>query len=130
MQRDVYARPATHNPIVTSRWGEAVQVPNATPMMYGSRFRLKKNFNIDANLPPALKIILQAMKDYGMFHIDGGPRMVITSNDAYSPHTWDDPDVFLNPFDFFKADISWDDMELVSDYNNIGDMRDGNCKRE
>ena len=129
VQRDVYARPATHNPLRLPGWGNPEQGPG-TPMMYGSRFRLRSDFVINPNWPGGLRVILQALKDYGMIHIDGGPRMIITSNDALSEHSWNDPEITLNPFDLTGiGGLTWSDLELVSNPNQVGSMVDTSCTR-
>lgn len=129
VQRDVYARPATHNPLRSPGWGPTEAGPGI-PMMYGSRFRLRADFVIRDEWPGALRVILQALKDYGMVHIDGGPRMIITSNDFLSEHSWNDPDIKLNPFDLTGiAGINWADMELVSDPQAVESMNDTVCTR-
>jgi len=128
-ERDTYARPATHNPLRSSGWGEAEAAPGQ-PMRYGSHFRLRQDLRISPYWPPSLRVILQALKDYGMYHIDGGPRMIITSNDAFSEHHWDDPDIALNPFDMTQtAKLSWEDFELVSNPNEVGRMGRRDCQR-
>ena len=99
-------------------------------MMYGSRFRLRSDFVINPNWPGGLRVILQALKDYGMIHIDGGPRMIITSNDALSEHSWNDPEITLNPFDLTGiGGLTWSDLELVSNPNQVGSMVDTSCTR-
>jgi len=129
VQRDKYARPATHNPLRSPGWGEAEAGPGI-PMLYGSRFRLRANFVIDPSWPKGLRVIMQALKDYGMIHIDGGPRMIITSNDSLSEHSWTDPDINLNPFDLTGiGKLSWEDFELVSDSAAAGSMNDVSCSR-
>lgn len=129
VERDLYARPATHNPLRKPGWGDAEAGPGK-PMLYGSRFRLSKSFVINPEWPAALKVILQALKDYGMVHIDGGPRMIIVSNDSQSPFGWVDPDINLNPFDLTgKAKLRWENFELVSNYDDIGSMADTTCSR-
>ncbi len=130
VERDTFARPATHNPLRSPGWGEAEAAPGQ-PMRYGSLFRLRQDFRISRWWPPSLKVILQALKDYGMYHIDGGPRMIITSNDAFSEHHWDDPDIALNPFDMTqKARLSWEDFELVSAPDQVGRMGGSDCNRQ
>jgi serine/threonine-protein kinase len=130
VRRDLYVRPATHNPLRSAGWGNAESAPG-TPMLYGSRFRLRGDFTIDSQWPAALRVILQALKDYGMFHIDGGARMIITSNDALSAHSWEDPEIQLNPFDLTgKAGLNWADFELVSDATNLGSMANRECVRK
>ena len=129
VERDTYARPATHNPLVSKRWGPAEQAPGQA-MRYGSHFRLEQDFEILPSWPPSLKVVLQALKDYGMYHIDGGPRMLIASNDAFSQHHWDDPEIALNPHDLTRvADLSWKNFELISAAGNTGNMQDKNCRR-
>jgi len=129
VERDRYARPATHNPLVSVRWGKTIKGPGQ-PMRYGSHFRLKPEFKIAPDWPPSLRVVLQALKDYGMYHIDGGPRMIVLTNDAFSPHHWDDPDIALNPRDLNEvADISWKDFELISEQEAVGSMRRTNCSR-
>jgi len=129
VQRDVYARPATHNPLRSPGWGEPEAAPG-TPMLYGSRFRLRGDFVIDPAWPKGLRVILQALKDYGMIHIDGGPRMIITSNDALSAHSWNDPDINLNPFDLTGiGGVTWNDLELVSNSRTAESMNDTSCSR-
>ena len=130
VERDNYARPATHNPLVSSRWGDAASAPGQ-PMRYGSHFRLDQGFRISPQWPAALRVILQALKDYGMYHIDGGPRMIITSNDAFSAHSWNDPDIALNPHDLTQiARLSWNDFELVSAAGAVGSMNRRVCRRK
>ena len=129
IKRDVYVRPATHNPIVTRFWGEHEPGPGE-PMMYGSRFRLKASFEINPDWPPGLRVVLQALKDYGMQHIDGGPRMIIASNDYTSQFNWSDPDINLGPFQLSGISrLSWKDFELVSDTSQVGSMLDTSCTR-
>ncbi len=129
VERDRYARPATHNPVVSVRWGKAFPGPGR-PMRYGSHFRLKPDFNISSDWPPSLRVVLQALKDYGMYHIDGGPRLIVLTNDAFSPHHWDDPDIALNPRDLNEvADVSWKDFELISEQDSFGSMRRSDCNR-
>lgn len=129
VERDTYARPATHNPLVSSRWGNAEPGPGQ-PMRYGSHFRLDQGFRISPRWPASLRVILQALKDYGMYHIDGGPRMIITSNDAFSEHSWNDPDIALNPYDMTQiARLSWKDFELISVAGRVGRMDRQGCRR-
>jgi len=129
VERDTYARPATHNPLSSRSWGAPEQAPGQA-MRYGSHFRLNAEFRISPGWPQALKVVLQALKDYGMYHIDGGPRMLIASNDAFSAHDWDDPDIALNPHDLTQvAGLSWTDFELISEDGATGSMRGSSCRR-
>jgi|GEM_PF-2237478 len=129
VERDTYARPATHNPLTSNRWGPPQSAPGQA-MRYGSHFRLEKDFEILPSWPPSLRVVLQALKDYGMYHIDGGPRMLIASNDAFSQHHWDDPEIALNPHDLTQvADLSWKNFELISLESATGSMRGKSCRR-
>ncbi|MGE5223596.1 MAG: hypothetical protein ACM3PY_14255 [Omnitrophica WOR_2 bacterium] len=49
--------------------------PNVPPM--GQRFRLKASFDI-SGFPPQIKVILQALKTYGMFLADNGTAWQLT----------------------------------------------------
>lgn len=130
VRRDEYVRPATHNPVNARGFGAPESAPGEA-MLYGSRFRLNADFEIDSSWPPALRVVLQALKEYGMIHIDGGPRMIIASNDAFSEHNWSDPDIRMNPFDLTGiARLSWEDFELVSDTTQVGSMVETSCSRE
>ena len=130
VQRDYYARPATHNPIRSPGWGRPEAGPGI-PMMYGSRLRLRSDFEIDRRWPKSLQVVLTALKHYGMLHIDGGPRFIIASNDAYSAHHWDDPDIALDPYLLSqRARLSWTDFELLSDYKTAGSMARRSCRRK
>ena len=130
VRRDQYVRPATHNPVNSRGFGEPEAAPGEA-MLYGSRFRLNASFEINPSWSPALRVVLQALKDYGMIHIDGGPRMIIASNDFFSEHNWSDPDIAMNPFQLSGvAELSWQDFELVSDTSQVGSMVDTTCSRE
>lgn len=119
-----YADPATTS--------GTVPMPGFDPALhkqppYGGRFRLASSFVINPGWPAALKIILQAMKDYGLYHVDGqhGGTWILTSNDFFDAGNWDDGDVQLNPLDLHAvAQLTWDTskLELVSDSANIGSM--------
>jgi len=129
VERDTYARPATHNPIVRVRWGAPQKAPGKA-MRYGSHLRLNADFQIAPQWPQSLKVVLQALKDYGMYHIDGGPRFIVASNDTFSAHHWDDPDIALNPFDLTKiANLSWTNFEVISKEGAIGSMNRNSCRR-
>ncbi len=130
VERDTYARPATHNPLSNRNWGPAAEAAGQ-PMRYGSHFRLDQGFRISPQWPASLRVILQALKDYGMYHIDGGPRMIITSNDAFSEHSWNDADIALNPYDMTSiAKLSWENFELVSAEGAVGSMTRKVCQRK
>ena len=63
MKKGVYVRPATH------AGGPQSADPNAPP--YGVRFRLKSDFD-ESNYSGSEKVILKALKTFGMLLADGG----------------------------------------------------------
>ncbi|RYG70625.1 hypothetical protein EON80_07415 [bacterium] len=72
-----YISPATH-------FASNDKNPNLPPM--GLRFRLKKSFNI-STYPPQARVVLQALKTYGMFVADNGSNWYLSgAPDA----RWDD----------------------------------------
>ncbi len=75
-----YILPATH-------YASSSYDPNRPPM--GLRLRLKANYNISA-APPQSKVILQALKTYGMMVADNGSSWFISG--AYAAG-WDDLDL-------------------------------------
>jgi len=129
VQRDVYARPATHNPLTTRRFGEpAAGPPGTMPPPYGVRLRLRADFDT-SGLSPAAAAMAEALKEYGMFHADGGNVTFIASNERFSDATWDDPDVALGPNDLRDSGLAWTDFEVVSDLDDVGTMSGTDCSR-
>jgi hypothetical protein len=59
---------------------------------YGSRWRLKNNFQIDPKWPNAVKVLYQAMKEYGVYLIDGsgGGTFMPLTHDAFDDASWED----------------------------------------
>jgi serine/threonine-protein kinase len=126
VQREIYARPATHNPLTTERFGEPDPGPAGTrPAPYGVRLRLRADFD-DSSLSAGARVITAALKEYGMFHADGGNVTFIASNAAGSARSWSD--VGLGPNDLRDA-LSWTDFEVVSDLGDVGSMADTDCTR-
>lgn len=72
-----YIHPATH-------WASSSTDPNLPPM--GLRFRLKANYDI-AGYNPTARVILTALKRYGMIVADNGSNWFLTG--AHDPR-WDD----------------------------------------
>ena len=127
--RDVYVRPATHTPLTAARWGEPAAGPAGTmPPPYGVRLRLRADFDT-SGLSPAARAMAEALKEYGMFHADGGNVTFIASNERFSGTTWDDPEVGLGPNDLRDAGLAWTDFEVVSDLDDLGSMVDTDCTR-
>lgn len=124
VQRDVYVRPATHNPLTESRFGP----PNPAagrPPPYGVRLRLRADFDA-TGLSTAAQVIVNALKEYGMFHADGGNVTFIASNANGSPNTW--AEVGLGPNDLRDA-LQWTDFEVVSDLSDVVSMDAVGCDR-
>jgi hypothetical protein len=67
--RRAYVKPANH-------WASDDDNPNLPPM--GMRVRLKAGYKIPDNFSPETKVILQAMKTYGMFVADNGSNWYIS----------------------------------------------------
>jgi len=66
--RAAFVAPATH-------WASNSSDANAAPM--GMRMRLKANYDI-SSFPPQAKVILTALKSYGMIMADNGSNMFLT----------------------------------------------------
>ncbi|MDR2013741.1 MAG: hypothetical protein LBQ20_12090 [Rhodanobacter sp.] len=81
--RRAYVPPATH-------WASSNTDGNLPPM--GMRVRLKASYPIPANVDPQTRVLLQALKTYGMIVADNGSNWFITgtsdqrwNNDALVP---------------------------------------------
>jgi hypothetical protein len=79
MKEGVYVRPSTH------AGGPASSDPNAPP--YGVRFRLKKDFD-ESSYSASEKVILKALKTYGMLLSDGGEIPLTFADDGASTAKW------------------------------------------
>jgi hypothetical protein len=79
MKADAYVRPATH------AGGPASSNANAPP--YGVRFRLKASFN-EAPYNANAKVILHALKKYGMILSDGGNIALTFADDRLATAKW------------------------------------------
>ena len=78
--RDTYIWPARH---------KASSLTGAQYPPMGERFRLKASFDI-SGFSPANRVILQALKTYGMFLADNGSNWFL-SGATYTK--WDDDDI-------------------------------------
>jgi hypothetical protein len=92
------------------------------------RLRLRADFDT-ASLPPAARLMAEALQEYGMFHADGGNVTFIASNDAGFTAKWSDPNVALGPDDLRDAGLAWTDFEVVSDLDDVVSMADVECER-
>ncbi|HYO04035.1 MAG TPA: hypothetical protein VET27_20080 [Mycobacterium sp.] len=100
MKADVYVRPATH------AGGPESTDPDAPP--YGVRFRLKADFD-DSAYNDSQKVILQALKEHGMFLSDGGEIALTFADDRTSTAKW--ADLGIDPQSF--SSITPDAFEVV-----------------
>lgn len=102
-----YIWPARH---LTSNNPSAPQIP---PM--GARFRLKASYNI-SGYPPAMQVILQAMKTYGIILADNGSNWYVSG--APDPR-WDNDMLHL------LDDLTGNDFEAVDTSGLMMDVNSG-----
>lgn len=117
----LFIEPAQHSPL---------QYDTGGYMPYGSRFRLRSDFNVDAvNNGPA-RTILTALKKYGFYHIDGinGTPLVPCVNDRGYENKWRDIEG-MTPFPlwFHEGLPKWTDFEMLDGV--VHSMRDVRCAR-
>jgi hypothetical protein len=114
MRKQTYVHPASHagNPSSTDA--------NAPP--YGVRFRLKASFN-DSSYNTAQKVIIAAMKKYGMLLSDGGNIPLTFADDRTTTAKWATLGITAQSFSGIKVD----DFEVV-DFSSTIALTD-NCVR-
>jgi hypothetical protein len=100
MKKGVYVRPATH------AGGPDSTDPNAPP--YGVRFRLKADFD-ESPFSESEKVILRALKAYGMLLSDGGEIALTFADDKTSTAKWSDLGIKAESF----GKIGVDQFEVV-----------------
>ena len=100
MKALVYVRPATHAGAPSSN--------NANAPPYGVRFRLKPSF-AETPYNPAQRVVLQALKKYGMILSDGGKVPLTFGDDRLSAHKWADLGVASDSF----SAVAVSDFEVV-----------------
>ena len=98
------------------------------PPPYGVRLRLRADFDT-SGLSPGARMMAEALKEYGMFHADGGSVTFIASNDHFSDSSWSDMGIDLGPNDLRDAGMQWTDFQVVSDLDAVGSMDDQSCSR-
>jgi serine/threonine-protein kinase len=105
MKKGAYVHPASHATSGTGEHGASDTNANAVP--YGSRFRLKASFNVDAFVAnnvadggaaatTATRVILRTLQKYGMFLSDGGSVPLTAESDWYTTHKW--TELGMDPF--------------------------------
>ena len=100
MKAAVYVRPATHAGGPTS--------PNADAPPYGVRFRLKASFD-ETPYNANARVILHALKKYGMILSDGGNIALTFADDRLSTAKW--ATLGIDSHAFFGVAVS--DFEVV-----------------
>jgi hypothetical protein len=102
MKEGVYVAPATH------AGGPESTDPNAPP--YGVRLRLKADFD-DSSFSDPQKVVIKAMKTYGMLLSDGGEIALTFADDKNSTAKWADLGIDSQSF-----------KELVPDQFEVVDL--------
>jgi hypothetical protein len=105
MKKDVYVHPATH------AGSPGSSDPNAPP--YGVRLRLKASFD-ETPYGTGEKVILQAMKKYGLLLSDGGTVALTFADDRTSTAKWATLGVTALSFAAIGVD-SFEVVDLTSD---------------
>lgn len=100
MKAGVYVRPATH------AGGPTSTDPNAPP--YGVRFRLKASFD-ETTFTPGARVILRALKRYGMILSDGGNIALTFADDRTTTAKWSQVGITPQTFNAIRVD----DFEVV-----------------
>ncbi len=100
MKADVFVRPATH------AGGPESTDENAPP--YGVRFRLRPDFD-DSGYNADEKVVIAALKKYGMVLSDGGNIALTFADDANNTAKWEDLEIDSKSF----ADIAVDQFEVA-----------------
>ena len=95
MKAAVYVHPASHAGGPTSS--------NANAPPYGVRFRLKASFD-ESPFNTAQKVILKALKKYGMLLSDGGNVPLTFADDRTSTHKWSTLGIAAQSFNAIKPD--------------------------
>ena len=95
MKDGVYVHPATH------AGGPESTDPNAPP--YGVRFRLKPDFD-ELGYSDSQKVILKALKTYGMLLSDGGEIPLTFADDRTSSAKWSDLGIDAQSFSGITVD--------------------------
>ena len=100
MKEGVFVPPASH------AGGPANPDPDAPP--YGVNFRLRADFD-DSGYTDGQRVILNALKKYGMYLSDGGEIALTFADDRNSSAKWADLGIDAQSF----ANISVEDFEVV-----------------
>jgi len=114
---DIYTPPATHSTGPTSGG------PNMPP--YGVRFRLKAGFDETSVPAGGPRVLVRALKKYGMFLADGGNIPLTIADDRFMNHTWAESDVDSHVLEVIQVT----DFEVVELGELIDWGADSTCYR-
>lgn len=104
MREGVFVPPATH--------AGGPSNSNANSIPYGSRLRLRADFDVDAfSSNQGVRVILRTLKKYGMLLADGGNVPLTGEADTYTTHKWGEPAIDMDTHSLFG--IEADDFEVV-----------------
>lgn len=105
MKAGEYVRPASH--------AGAPSNTDAYAIPYGSRFRLRADFDINGFTGNAgVRVILRTLKKYGMVLADGGNVPLTAEADTYTTHKWDEPAISMDSHSLFGIEAN--DFEVVN----------------
>ncbi|OBK23656.1 hypothetical protein A5634_05315 [Mycobacterium asiaticum] len=107
MKEGVYVRPATH------AGGPTSSEPNAAP--YGVRLRLRADFD-DSHFSKSEKVVIAALKKYGMLLSDGGQVPLTFAADRTSTKKWSDLGITAQSFNGIGVD-QFEVVELGNEVN-------------
>jgi len=111
----LYVRPASH---AGGPSGPAGTVP------YGARLRLKAGFDT-SGFSPGARVVLAAMKKYGIVLADGGNIALTAQDDRYTTAKWSDANVGITPQSLLGVQVT--DFEVIDTGPRIGETYD--CER-
>jgi serine/threonine-protein kinase len=79
IRASTYVHPASH--------AGGPRAPAPAPI-YGGRFRLKASFD-DSRFTPPAKVVIKALKQYGMILADGGEIVLTAATDMFTEHKYE-----------------------------------------
>ncbi|MEM7200239.1 MAG: hypothetical protein AAF628_08245 [Planctomycetota bacterium] len=117
-----FIEPGQHSPL---------QYDTGGFLPYGARFRLRADFDVTGVGTEHTRTLLQAMKTYGFYHIDGttGDQQIPSMNDVGRDTKWSSLANF-NAFAlwFYPGLPTWADFEMIDGTEH--DMRTAPCDRD
>lgn len=99
MRADTYVHPANH--------AGAPSGPVEAPV-YGSRWRLRADFDLDSLPSDGARVVARAMQQYGMVLADGGQIALTAQSDRFTTAKWEG---LLDPYDL--SSIQPSDFEVL-----------------